>query len=434
MAKVFLVPINLSGNELQNAVIQNLGSDPGSPVEGQVWWRTDTHVLRARRNGSTVTIATLANSLSDFAAPTGDLAIGSHKLTGVSDPSASDDAATKGYVLGLHVTDLTAPAADFAMNSHKITGVADPTNAQDAATKNYVDNAVNGLSWKDPVRLASTANVAVATGLANGQTIDGVTVATGDRILLKNQTSGAENGIYIAPASGAASRSTDADSAAEILQAAVAVEEGTANADTFWVNTTNAAITLGTTALTFSAFGAGATYTAGTGLSLSGNAFSIENSGVLLPAHGGTGIASPTVHKLLVGNGSSAMTQLAVGATNTVLHGNTGADPSFSAVDLTADVTGNLPVANGGTGSGTAAGARTNLGATTKFAGDVGDGSSTSIAVTHNLGTRDVLVQLMRKSDWVQVECDITMTDANTVTLAFAVAPSSAQYRVVVVG
>lgn len=149
---------------------------------------------------------------------------------------------------------MTAPNTDLSINSHKLTNLTDPSSAQDAATKAYVDGLVAGLNWKASVRVASTAAVTLASDVENGDTIDGVTLATGDRVLLKNQASGAENGIYIVAASGAPSRATDADSAAEVLQMAVFVQAGTANADTGWVCTTNAPITLNTTALTFAQF------------------------------------------------------------------------------------------------------------------------------------------------------------------------------------
>ena len=133
--------------------------------------------------------------------------------------------------------------------------VPTPSGSTDAANKAYVDTAVaagvNGLTWKQSVRVATTANGTLSSAFANGQTVDGVTLSTGDRILIKNQSSGAENGIYTVNASGAPTRATDADTGAEMLQATVSVQEGTTNADTTWVCTTNATITLGSTALTF---------------------------------------------------------------------------------------------------------------------------------------------------------------------------------------
>jgi hypothetical protein len=120
------------------------------------------------------------------------------------------------------------------------------------------------LSWKQAVRAATTTNGTLATAFANGQSVDGVTLATGDRILLKNQTTGSENGIYTVNASGAPTRASDADSGAKLVNATVKVSEGTTNADTEWQCTTNATITLGSTALTWAQFGAaGAGYSGG---------------------------------------------------------------------------------------------------------------------------------------------------------------------------
>lgn len=118
-------------------------------------------------------------------------------------------------------------------------------------TELYAMVAAAGGTWKDPVRAATTANGTLATAFENGDTIDGVVLATGDRILLKNQSSGSENGIYTVNASGAPTRATDADSGAEMVNAAALVSEGTANADKLFVCTTNAPITINSTALTF---------------------------------------------------------------------------------------------------------------------------------------------------------------------------------------
>ena len=109
----------------------------------------------------------------------------------------------------------------------------------------YAMVAAVGASWKQPVRFKTTANVDLAGGgLADGTVHDGVTAVAGDRVLVGSQTAGAENGLYIVPASGAAARSSDADTASELINAAVLVSEGTVNADTFWQCTTNATITV----------------------------------------------------------------------------------------------------------------------------------------------------------------------------------------------
>lgn len=125
------------------------------------------------------------------------------------------------------------------------------------AVKTYVDGKVAGLSWKQAVRAATTAAGTLSTAFANGQTIDGVTLATGDRILIKNQSTAADNGLYVVAASGAPARSTDADAGSELVNATCYVSEGTANADTQWTCTTNAPITVGSTALAFAQLSTG---------------------------------------------------------------------------------------------------------------------------------------------------------------------------------
>ncbi len=133
----------------------------------------------------------------------------------------------------------------------RILELPDPTLPQHPATKAYADALKAGFDFKDSVRVASTANLT----LSGTQTIDGVAVIAGDRVLAKNQTTGADNGIYVV-AAGAWARATDADVSAEVSAGmTVPVAEGTANGDSAWFLTTNDPITLGTTALTFSKLG-----------------------------------------------------------------------------------------------------------------------------------------------------------------------------------
>lgn len=143
-----------------------------------------------------------------------------------------------------------------------ITGtLSDQTDLQGAldakASITYVDGLVQGLSWKKAVRAATTANGTLATAYENGDAIDGVTLATGDRILIKDQTTGGENGIYTVNASGAPTRATDADTGAELVNATVYVSDGTTLADTQWTQTANAPITIGSTSLAFAQLSAG---------------------------------------------------------------------------------------------------------------------------------------------------------------------------------
>jgi hypothetical protein len=153
-----------------------------------------------------------------------------------------------------------------------VTGLAAPSAGTDATTKNYVDAAIAGLSWKISVRVATTVNIT----LSGTQTIDGVAVVATNRVLVKNQTTTADNGIYVVSASAWA-RSADADSAAELDGSAVYVQLGTTQADTGWTETATIA-TVGTDPIVYAQFSGSGSYAAGTGLSLTGNTFA--NTGV----------------------------------------------------------------------------------------------------------------------------------------------------------
>lgn len=250
--------------------------------------------------------------------------------------------------------------------NQRLTNLADGSSATDAVTLQQLQAFVRGLSWKDEVRAATTANGTLATAFANGQTIDGVTLAAGDRILIKDQSAAAENGIYVVAASGAPARATDADSTAELENASVFVSSGTVNADKAFTQTATIT-TPGTTAQTWVQFGGGTSVTAGNGLT------GTTTLSILLDTASGL-IVSGTGLKV---------------------------DPSV---------------------------------VTRKYAANVGNGSLTSIAVTHNLGTRDVEVQVYDAATFETVEVDTVRTDTNTVTLTFATAPASNAYRCVVQG
>jgi hypothetical protein len=276
------------------------------------------------------------------------------------------------------VTDLTAPTSSFSMNSQKITSLATPTDSTDAATKAYVDAVTEGLHIHPSVVAATTANVVLASALENGDTLDGVTLATGNRILVKNQTTTSENGIYVVQASGQPTRATDFDTALEVDSGDfVFVSSGTANAATGWVQTSQPA-TIGTDAITFTQFSGAGTYSAGTGLTLTGNVFSINtgttvdlntaqtltNKSISLASNTITGSfsefnAAVTDHDLVSLTSTSTLTNktltspvvtgLTLNDSSIVFEGNTADDfeTTLTVTDPTADRTLTLPDATG---------------------------------------------------------------------------------------
>lgn len=214
-------------------------------------------------------------------------------------------------------------SSGWNMNGAKISSLADPSSAQDAATKNYVDSTAQGLDWKASVRAASTANVTLSSP---GSTLDGVTLAVNDRVLLRAQSAPAENGLYTWTGSAVAlTRTTDANTSGKVSSGlVVSVEEGTTYADKAFMLVTDGAITLGTTGLSFSSFGSGSTYSAGNGLSLSSGAFAVvpngssldvSSSGVKLSqssagngiAVSATGVISNAIGTGLVNSGGSTI-------------------------------------------------------------------------------------------------------------------------------
>jgi hypothetical protein len=271
----------------------------------------DLNVTEAKIAEGAVTSAKIANDTIVDADINSAAAIAQSKIANLTTDLAAKLALAGGTMTGA-----------IAMGTNKITGLGTPTDGTDAATKNYVDSAAQGIDWKASVRAATTAAVTLASDLENGDTLDGVTLATGDRVLVKNQSTGSENGIYVVKSSGAPDRSTDADAGSELTSNfAVFVEEGTVNADQGYTLTNNGSITIGTTALTFTQFTGLGQIIAGTGLDKTGNTLDIDST-------------------VTTNDGTQTLTNKSIsGSANTITN-----------VSLTSSVTGTLPVANGGTG------------------------------------------------------------------------------------
>jgi hypothetical protein len=250
------------------------------------------------------------------------------------------------------LSDLSSPTGDFSFGGYKLTNLADPVANTDATTKQYVDSVAQGLDVKASVKAATTANIT----LSGTQNIDGISMLAGDRVLVKNQSTASQNGIYDVSAS-AWSRSSDADTWQELISAFVFVEEGATQADTGWVCTVNAGGTLGTTAVTWSQFSGAGTYTAGNGLSLTGSSFAVVGTADRIAVSaGGVDIASTyagqnTITTLgTVTTGTWSATTIATNKGGTGLTSFTSGGAVY-ATSTSALTTGTLPVTAGGSGA-----------------------------------------------------------------------------------
>lgn len=319
------------------------------------------------------------------------------------------------------------------LGNQRIQSVADPSSATDGANKQYVDNFVRGLSWKDAVLCATTTNIASLS--APGASIDGITLTDQCRVLLKNQTTASQNGIYTYTAAGTTlARSLDQAAGVDARGHAVTVRGGTVNDDTVWHVTSDPAI-VATDTITWTQLGtAGTAYVAGAGLTESpAGTFNVVGSGgitvnaddILLAASvAGSGLTY-TAAVLSVNTGSG----ITISGGNVVL----AATAAGAGLTLTAGV---LDVV-GGLGITVAADLVTISSVVPiveVFA--IGDGSTTAITVTFGtITTRDAIIQVYRSATpWEQVYPDIARPTATTATITFATAPTAGQYRVVATG
>lgn len=389
MAQKVLSNLDFGKNEVQNARVQNLASAPSSPVTGQLYYDTVSNLLFFWNGTSWISSGGGSGIPATIVDVKGDIIAATAADTVARLPAGADNTllvAASGQSTGLQWRALVAAdiqekiatadltdwprTASLDLNSQKIINQLDPTNPQDSATKAYVDAARTGLDVKASVRAASTASVTVtytatAGTSARGQitaapnTLDGVTLAANDRILLKDQSTGAQNGIWAITtlgtgANGVWDRATDFDADAEVTSGAYTfVTEGTVNDNSGWMLTTNDPIIIGGasgTALVWVQFTGAGQLTAGTGITKTGNTLAVDNTLFMRRA-----------------------------------------------------------------------------------AFNVGDGSSTTITLTHNFGTRDIGVSLIEAASlWSIPEVEKRATTTNTVDLIFGVAPATNFYRALV--
>lgn len=444
MATKFVTNLDLNGNQLLNGRFEAVAADPSSGnFEGRLIYRTDLDCIKFF-DGSVWKV--LVKSVAAAGDYDGALTISESggAITITPNLASGSEAGLLSTAFYTDLNSATATNTNSTLAKRDASGrlqVTAPSADLDAANKAYVDSARSGLDVKQSVVLATNATLpayghvgGVLTATGNGAlSLDGTILSASDvgiRVLVKNEA-GANapyNGIYTVTHEGDGSnpwvltRAIDADSSAEINPGMfVFVEQGTAWADSGWVLTTDGAITLGTTNLTFVQFSAAGQSIAGNGLTKTGNTIDVVGTADRITANvDSIDIASTYA-------GQSSITTLGT-ITTGVWNGT------------------DVAVADGGTGASTAADARTNLGATSagfststpvlaRVASQaIGDGVNLSYTITHNFGTRDVIVQVYDAATYDTVIADTVRTSTNVVTVTFTTAPGSNAYKVVVTG
>ena len=320
-----------------------------------------------------------------------------------------------GYNINNVIIGASTPLAGTFTSLTATTGTisTSPTATTDIANKLYVDTVAQGLDTKASCIAATTANIT----LSGTQTVDGIVLAATDRVLVKNQTAPAENGLYLC-AAGAWTRTTDADTWDELRSAFVFIEKGTVYADTGWTCTIDSGGTLGTTAVTWVQFSGAGSYTAGTGLTLTGTAFSLTapvtvalggtnatSAGITAfnnitgySASGATGTtstnlvfsASPTLTGTLTAAAavlSGALSVASASATSLAVGLNGATNPAFTVDSSTASQVAGLKITGAATGGtvaivATDSGSNASLTLNAKGSGTIGIGSVSTGAVT----------------------------------------------------
>ena len=441
MATKFLTNIDLNQNQVINATFEVLATNPNTNLfDGRMYFDSAEGVIKIYDATATAWRKVVAGYDGVTA---GVISGGTHalSLTITEDngqitvtPNLADGT-NAGLLSSSDFTKLADSTSDATANKLVIRDgsgnikVATPTDAAHAATKGYVDAARQGLDVKQSVRAATTGPVLLASGLEAGDTIDtNVTLVAGNRVLVKDQATASENGIYVVQETGAAVRATDANGTADTGTVSggtfTFVEEGSVNADSGWVVSSNGAITVGTDAMNWVQFSGAGSITAGDGLTKDGNTIN---------AVGTTNRIDVTANSIDIAStyvGQSSITTL-----GTIVTG------VWNGTDVA--------VADGGTGSGTASGARTNLaetptsGQTTSTAvlarvvhqacaaSSVGVSTTT---VTHNFNTKNVTVQVYQVSTGETVNCDVVRSSVDAVVVTMNGTISADDFHIVVTG
>ena len=433
MAQKFLTNVDLNQNQLINATFEKLGTDPVSGFEGQLIYNTTTDTIKVYTGSAWKSIPhTIVSGGGAGIAEALTVSESNGTITLTLNVADTDSAGLLPAAMWQMLTDATDAATASKLVKRDGNGnakVATPTDAAHIATKGYVDSARQGLDVKASVRVATTAPINLATDLEAGDVIDGVTLVAGDRVLVKNQSTASENGIYVAVASGAASRSSDANGTADTGELTSGtftfVEAGTVNFDSGFVISTDGTITVGSTGITWTQFSGAGSFEAGDGLSKSGTQVNVNVTA------NRTAITADAIDIASTYVGQSSITTLGT-ITTGVWNGT------------------DVAVADGGTGASDAATARTNLGikttagavTTTTSAlariasqGCAASASGTSTTtVTHNFNTLDVSVQIVEVAGGATVIGDVVRNNADTVTVTLLGTISSGDYRIVVTG
>lgn len=434
MAQKFLTNIDLNQNQLINATFEKLGTEPVSGnFEGRLIYDTATDTIKVYTGSAFKSLPhTIVSGGGAGIAEALSISEANGTVTLTLNVADTDSAGLLPAAMWQMLTDATSDATVSKLVKRDSNGnakVATPTDSNHIATKGYVDAARQGLDVKQSVRVATTDPINLASDLNAGDTIDGVTLVAGDRVLVKNQSTALENGIYVATTSGAASRSSDANGTADTGELKPGtftfVEEGSANSDKGFIVSTNGTITIDSTAIAWTQFSGAGSFTSGDGLSKDGNTINVNVTA------NRTAITADAIDIASTYVGQSSITTLGT-ITTGVWNGT------------------DVAVADGGTGASDAAGARTNLGIKTS-AGTATTSASTlarvakqgcaassagvsTTTVTHLFNTSDVLVQVYEVSTGATVIGDVTRATADTVSVVLYGTISANDYTIVVTG